>query len=212
MIYFISGLGADKRVFVNLRIDGPQKHIEWEQPLKNESLQDYSRRLIRQIDSTSEVILIGVSFGGVIAQEIARLIPVKKLIIISSIKNENEMDWKLRLVGRLNLHKPFPASVLKFFNKLTADYYFGIRSKEESKLLQRIISDTDPVFMVWAIDRLMHWRNSSATVFLHIHGTDDRIFPFGPVRNAVPVLKGGHLMILNRAEVISGLINDYLTH
>ena len=36
-------------------------------------------------------VLIGVSFGGVLAQEMSRFIDLKKVIIISSVKNTNEL-------------------------------------------------------------------------------------------------------------------------
>jgi pimeloyl-ACP methyl ester carboxylesterase len=210
-IYFISGLGADHRVFVNLKIDNSfQKHIEWEVPFKNESLSEYCQRLLTQIDQKSEVILVGVSFGGIIAQEIAKLISVKKIIIISSVKNEKEMDWKLRLVSCLKLYKFFPVSVLLFLNKFTADYYFGIKSKEESNLLHKIIEDTNPVFMMWAIDRLMKWRNKEKMDLLHLHGTKDKIFPSSSIKIFVPVREGGHFMILNKASEVSALINSYI--
>jgi len=210
-LYFISGLGADRRVFVNLEKEFPDhKHIEWEIPQKEESLAAYSQRLIDQIDLTREVILVGESFGGVIAQEIALLIPVKKLVLLSSIKNEQEMDWKLRMVSKLNLHRLFPASVLKFLNRFTADYYFSVKSREESRLLQQIINDTDPVFMTWAIDRLMHWHQRKQLPLLHIHGTSDRIFPSKYIKNAVMIKNGGHLMILDQAEEIVPVIKEYL--
>lgn len=211
MIYFISGLGADRRVFVKLEKEFPRhKHIEWEIPRREESLAAYSQRLIGQIDLNNEVILLGESFGGVIAQEIAKLIPVKKMIILSSIKNENEMDWKLRMVSKLNLHRLFPASILKFLNRFTADYYFSVKSKEESRLLQQIIIDTNPIFMVWAIDRLMHWQNSKQLPLLHIHGTADRIFPSKYIKNAIMIKNGGHLMLLDQAEEIVPPIREYL--
>lgn len=212
MIYFISGLGADRRVFVKLEKEFPHhKHIEWEVPYKEESLAEYSRRLIDQIDLKEELILVGESFGGVIAQEIATLVPVKKLIILSSIKNENEMDWKLRVVSKLNLHRLFPASILKFFNRYTADYYFSVKTKEESRLLQQIIKDTDPVFMTWAIDRLMHWENKKQLPLLHIHGTNDRIFPSKYIKNAVMIKNGGHLMLLDQVEEIIPFMQNYLS-
>jgi pimeloyl-ACP methyl ester carboxylesterase len=210
-IYFISGLGADKRVFVNLKVEHPfQKHIEWETPNKNESIQDYCKKLIAQIDLNSEVILIGVSFGGIVAQEISKIIPVKKLILISSIKNKNEMDWKLQWVSKTKIYKLFPPSFLKFLNKFTADYYFGIKSKEESDLLKQIIEDTDTVFSDWAIGQLMKWDNKTNISLLHIHGTKDKIFPVVKIKNHTSLEGGGHLMILNKADQISFAINQYL--
>ncbi len=210
-IYFISGLGADKRVFTNLTVDHSfQHHIDWEIPFVNEPLKHYCERLVNQIDKNSEVILIGVSFGGIIAQEIAKIISVKKIIILSSIKSEKELDWKLKVVSKLKLHKLFPASILLFLNKLTANYYFGIKSKEERHLLKKIIDDTNPLFMVWAIDCIMKWKNDTGIIPLHIHGTQDKIFPILNIDMCIPIEKGGHFMVFNRSKEVSLLINDFI--
>lgn len=75
-LYLISGLGADHRVFVNLNIPGVSTHvIEWKTPEPDESMQTYVSRLRPQIDTEQEVCLLGVSFGGIIAQELSKLIP-----------------------------------------------------------------------------------------------------------------------------------------
>ena len=210
-VYFISGLGADKRVFENLQIENPlQYHIEWEIPIKNESLKNYCKRLIAQIDTSCAIVLIGVSFGGIIAQEIAKLISLKKIIILSSIKSEDELDWKLRVIGKLNLHKLFPARLLLFLNTLTADYYFGIKSKEESFLLKKIIADTNLVFMVWAIDCCVKWKNNNEIVLLHIHGSQDKVFPVSSIKNYVAIETTGHFMVFSKAKEVSNLINEYI--
>jgi hypothetical protein len=52
-VYFISGLGADKRVFQNLNIDPKFNviNIEWIDPKRKETIEDYAGRLISQIDT-----------------------------------------------------------------------------------------------------------------------------------------------------------------
>ena len=211
VVYFISGLGADKRVFTKLNIEHPhQKHIEWEIPFKNESIKNYSERLINQIDKTKEIILIGVSFGGIIAQEIASIIPIKKIIILSSVKSEHEFSWQLKFVSKTNLYRLFPASLLLFLNKLTANYYFGIKTKEESILLRKIINDTNPIFMIWAISRIMNWKHKTEENILHIHGIEDKIFPINTLKNYLPIKETGHFMVYDKASDVSKIINDHL--
>jgi len=213
-IYFISGLGADERVFQFLNISGFEtKNIKWEDPLKNESLTDYSKRLINQIDLNEKVILIGVSFGGMIAQEIANLIECEKVIIISSIKSLKELDEKMRMVKQSAIYKFIPSRFLKWTNSLSADYYFSTETKEESKLLKQIITDTDRFFMKWAIDKIMTWKYESEFLqekLTHIHGTHDRIFPINNITNAIKIKDGGHFMIVNRAKEISAIIQEKL--
>lgn len=158
-IYFISGLGADERVFQFLHLPGiEKKFIRWIDPQKNETLRSYSLRLINQIEKKNEAILAGISFGGLIAQEIASLIPCKKVILISTVKSESELSLPLRFIRFTRIDKLFSSRFLKRSNKLTADVFFGTRSKQESRLLHQIIADTDEKFLRWAIDQIMIWK------------------------------------------------------
>ena len=120
------------------------------------------------------------------------------------------MGWQLQLARFTQAHRIAPARFLKWSNQLTADYYFGIRSKQESELLKKIIQDTDLHFMQWAIHQIMKWKNKSSEKVMHIHGTADRIFPKTSIKNYIPIEKGGHFMIVNEAEKISQIINKVL--
>lgn len=211
-VYFISGLGADERVFQFLDLPGViQIHIKWTNPADKEPLSKYAESLISQIDQHEPVNLIGISFGGVIAQEIAKLIPCRRIIILSSVKSPAEYSWQLSFIAITKIHRLFPASFLKWSNTLTADYYFSTRSKKESELLHRIIKETDNHFMLWAIDQLMRWKNPEPlTNMVHIHGTADRIFPKSPVKNYIPVQDGGHFMVVNKSVELSRKILENL--
>ena len=58
--------------------------IEWIIPKKKETIKQYARRMAAFVEKTKP-ILIGISFGGVMAQEMNEFLDLKKLIIISSI-------------------------------------------------------------------------------------------------------------------------------
>lgn len=209
-IYFISGLGADERVFQFLDLPGIEKiYIKWISPEDQESLASYASRLTKQIDLTQDIILVGISFGGIIAQEIAKIKACKKVILISSIKRPQEFSWQLSLVSCCRIYRLFPTKILKWSNALTADYYFSTTSKTESKLLHQIIQETDDRFMIWAIDRLMTWKNPNAQKgIIHIHGTADRIFPISPIKNCIRVSGGGHFMVVNKSTELSKIIME----
>ena len=83
-VYGISGLGADKRVFEKLTLDLELIPIDWITPYKNERIEDYAKRLSKKIDKKEEFIIIGVSFGGLIATEISKILKSKLTILISS--------------------------------------------------------------------------------------------------------------------------------
>ena len=213
-VYFISGLGADKRVFAKLQLqDVEPVFIKWLPPLEKEILSEYCNRLLQQIDQSKPIFLIGVSFGGIVAQEIAKLIKVQKIIIISSVKSPSEYSLSIKLARTLKLNKFVPSSVLKHLNHFSSDYYFSIKTKSESDLLSKIIEDTDTPFMAWAIEQILHWENEPRhQSLLHIHGDDDRIFPSKYIKDATWIKGGGHFMVYNRAnemsDLISRMIND----
>lgn len=210
MVYFISGLGADERVFQFLKLPGVEKRfIKWVSPFHRESLSSYCKKLIDQIDPQQEIILIGISFGGIIAQELAKLVPCKKVIIISSVKSRAEFNWQLKLASNLQLHRIVPRWLLQLANQITANYYFDVRDKAEAKLLQQVIKDTDPTFLTWAIDRIMNWHEYDYLQnIIHIHGSIDKIFPIKYINNVIEIPNGGHFMIVNKADQLERLIFD----
>ena len=70
--------------------------LEWFIPLDKESLEDYALRMTKNIKHENPV-LIGVSFGGILVQEIAKLIKVRKTIIISSVKSNKEFPRRIKI-------------------------------------------------------------------------------------------------------------------
>jgi pimeloyl-ACP methyl ester carboxylesterase len=211
-IYCISGLGADERVFGFLRLPGAEMvQIKWVMPGQNESISNYARRLVEQMDTREAITLMGVSFGGIIAQEIAKLIPCRQVIILSSVKSRAEMPRLIALVRLTHMHRLVSGRLLKWGGAAVASYYFSVKTREENRLLQSIIRHTDPAFLRWAVDQVVHWQNRTAiTGLVHIHGTKDRIFPIGRIRDAVKVDGGGHFMIVNKADLITKLIREQI--
>lgn len=169
------------------------------------------------MDVNNEITLIGLSFGGLVAQEMAKLIPCKQVIIISSVRSPEQFSWQLKLASKTRLYKIVPFWLMHLGNKLTADYYFSTTSKTESVLLHQIINDTDPHFLKWAIEKIMTWENEGITVPLtHIHGAKDRIFPIKPIRSLrthrlKEIPNGGHFMIVNQVRQIQALIFELIS-
>jgi pimeloyl-ACP methyl ester carboxylesterase len=208
ILYLLSGLGADKRVFDFLDLsDYDIFHIAWIPPLKSESLTQYAQRIIPQI-AHERPVLLGVSFGGMIAQEIAKSIPVEKVILISSATSAEAIPTYFKLLARLGIQKLVPVKAFKRPNEVLY-WLFGITSAEERSLLAAIMADTDERFFSWAIESIPKWKNASTRdLVIQIHGTHDRILAFKYADHSLP--GGGHLMIVNRAKEISAIIKKVL--
>jgi pimeloyl-ACP methyl ester carboxylesterase len=209
-IYIFSGLGADERMFQHLDCGAYEvKHIPWILPCKNESISNYAQRILTQIE-TKNPILIGLSFGGMIAIEVSKLIQTEKVILISSVKSRFELPMIYKLLGKLHIHKIIPAFLLKKSNFITY-WLFGVSSQEDKALLKDILKNTDSQFLKWAISTILIWNNNEIpTNLYHIHGTKDRILPFKKIQSAEKIKDGGHLMVLDKSDLIQDLLDQML--
>lgn len=204
-IYLFSGIGADHRAFQYLDFSGYQvTSIKWLPNEKYETIAHYAKRLLPQIVD-QRPILIGLSFGGIMAAEVAKLIDIEKLIIIASVKTRHELPPAVTNPF-CPFYKILPGGLLTRPN-IVINSLFGVQSKSDKKLLADILHDTDPVFLKWALHQIRTWRNEAIhSNTVHIHGTADRLFQFKYVRDVIPVDGGGHFMTVNKAEEISTLI------
>lgn len=209
-LYIFSGLGADERVFQRLDFSGfSTTYIKWIVPQDNETIEHYATRLLDQI-TTIKPTLIGLSFGGLIAIEIAKQIETEKVVLIASVKTKKEIPLYYRLAGQLGLHNLIPTASLKSSTFLT-NWFFGTGSKFEKQLLKQILMDTNPVFLKWAIEKVVKWGNQKETNNLfHIHGTTDRILPLKYVKCNTTIKDGGHFMTLNKADEINTILRQQL--
>jgi esterase/lipase len=211
-IYLISGLGADERVYSKINFgNNSVTFIPWLIPEKNETIEAYALRLSKKIIN-EKPILIGLSFGGMMAVEVAKHIQTEKIILISSSKNKSEVPFYYRLAGKLLLNRIVPTSVLVKSNKLV-NKVFATRSNEDKKLVASMIANTDIEILKWSIDKIVNLKNKTAhSNLFHIHGTADRILPCKFVKADYTIKGGKHLMIMTRAneveEIIMKVINS----
>lgn len=207
-IYILSGLGADERVFKNLDLDYFNViHLNWIQPKFNESIDSYSARISDNIKHENPIVL-GLSFGGIVAIEIARQIQTEKIILISSVKSKNELPPLFKLIGKLKLNRVLPISFLKYVNFITY-WFFGITESEYKLLLKQIIKETDINYLKWSIDQILNWKNIDIIENIyHIHGNNDRIFPIKYIQNNQEVVDGGHFMILDKPKEIEVFLKE----
>lgn len=209
-VVVFSGLGADERVFCNIRLESfDVTFLQWESPIKNERLEHYAARLTDQI-KTSKPVLIGLSFGGIVALEVAKLIEVEKVILISSIQSPAELPILYKWSGCLKLHKIVPSWALKWPNFI-GYWFFGAHSKADKHLLKSVLNDTDPRFLKWAIEQVLFWKSEwiSSNIY-HIHGDKDRILPLLDKKYTAVIRGGGHLMVYNKAEELNNKLMKIL--
>ena len=204
-IYGISGLGADKRVFQYLQLNSEFIPIDWIPPLTKESIENYSLRLAKAINTEEEFGILGVSFGGLVATEISKQLNPKLTILISTAETRQELSSIYRLFGKTGIINWLPKQLFDP-PRFVAHWIFGTQQK---KLLNEILDDTDLAFAKWAIQALLTWKNVEkiANPCLKISGTKDKLIPPSDFENTILIENGAHFMIVDRADEISQIIN-----
>jgi pimeloyl-ACP methyl ester carboxylesterase len=206
-IYLIPGVGANDMVFKNIELPGYEVvHLKWPKHKKHEPLQSYVKKLVPQIKTDTQPILLGLSFGGIVAMELAKLVNPYKTILISSIKTHHERPLKLMFLNSLKFHRLLPGKLVVQF-RFWLNWLLGKLSAEDWELVELMIREANIEFNEWAVDQAINWHNDEVPDnVVHIHGTSDRIFPSFYVRKAIWIKGGSHFMIVNRAKEISKII------
>jgi pimeloyl-ACP methyl ester carboxylesterase len=211
-VYFISGLGADRRVFRHIRVPDAYEavYLEWLRPGKDESLPAYAARMAGQVDTSEPFYILGLSLGGMIASEIARMHPNGKLILLASIPHARHLPGYYRWMQRILLHKLVPVGAIKTGVYLRR--YFTTESKEDKDMLRNMIRDADPYFIRWSLSAVLKWEAGEfPREVVHIHGTNDIVIPVRYTRPTHIIPGGSHLMIFDRAQDINSILAEILS-
>jgi pimeloyl-ACP methyl ester carboxylesterase len=211
-LYLISGLGVDRRLLSRLKFGPGIKviHLDWITPEKGETLAEYALRLAEGIDTGELFAIAGVSFGGMIAAEIAKKYNPQAVILLSSSAARGELPLLFKIAGALRLNKLFPPQLIKIINPLTY-WLFDAHTKEEKRLLKDILLDTSSSFVYWAMNSILHWQNEEIPVNLfHIHGRKDKILPIRYVKADIEIAEAGHLMVYSHGQEVSKAIENFL--
>ncbi|MDA3844282.1 MAG: alpha/beta hydrolase [Candidatus Kapabacteria bacterium] len=206
-VYAISGLGADKRVFKYLNLKGEIVPIDWIERKAGESIADYALRMAESINQEEEFTIMGLSFGGLIATEISKILNPKLTVLISSAETKTDLRSLYRLLGKSKLTRIIPENLFNLPIGI-AGFVFGTDNRE---LLKSILDDLDLKFAKWAVGELLNWGNEERLKnCLNISGTKDKIMPPSKDADTVLIQGGEHFMIVDRAEEVSEIVNTRL--
>lgn len=200
-VYFMPGLGASPSIFERIQLPSAvfEMHfLEWLLPKNEETLEDYALRMAKNVKHDN-AILVGVSFGGILVQEMKAFLNTSKVIIISSIKSNDELPRKMKIAKITKAYKLIPTKLLKNI-EVFAKFSFGSSIvKQRLKLYERFLSVRDKSYLDWGIENIINWKRTEIdTKIIHIHGDEDEVFPIKYIKNAIIVKGGTHIMILTK--------------
>lgn len=214
-VYTLPGLALDSRIFEKISIPNVNLiHLNWIEPFDdNESIQDYAKRFCTQfMHHEGEIVLIGHSFGGVLAQEISKITTVNHIFLLSSIIDEVEKPIIFEHLFQTGLYK----WMTPFGSWLTVPFWgfiFDYQSVAHLRLFQKMILSKSYRLFRWSFKTLFSWKSDGriSTVMTRIHGTDDKTFHINRMKHMDYIIQnGGHFMVYKKADEINSIIQNEL--
>lgn len=202
----LPGMAADERLFGAQLDRFPNLRVPtWIHPHPREPLRAYAARLARTIDPGRPCVVGGASFGGIVALELATLVPAVACVLIGSIRSPTELPWRWRAARPLARLGPARLGQVA-----------GAAARAGRRLLSpatarrfRRLARPEAAFVRWAMCAVLRWAPSPAArrvrVF-HIHGERDRTLPVQLTRPDVVVPGGAHALSLFNPTAV----NDFL--
>ena len=185
------GLAANSTIFERIKLPEDQFEIiflEWEIPIDAETLSEYAKRIALKV-SHENPVLIGVSFGGILVQEMAAFLTIRKLIIISSVKSNHEFPLHFKVAKTTKAYKLVPTSLLQNIENL-AKFSFGEFINNRIKLYEKYLSVRDIRYLDWAIEQVILWKRTEVdSKVIHIQGDADEVFPVKNIQNYIQMSK-----------------------
>ncbi|WP_439152486.1 alpha/beta hydrolase [Winogradskyella sp.] len=199
-VYLMPGMAANPTIFEHIKLPEDRYKIhwlEWQIPDKDETLEAYAKRMCTFINH-NDIVLLGVSFGGILVQEMSKFLKIKKLFVVSSVKSHHELPKRFKLLKITRAYKILPTQLVSNID-LLAKYALGETVKKRVDLYKKYLSVNDKTYLDWAIKQVVCWEQEEPHQdAIYIHGDKDLIFPHSCVGDCIVVKGGTHIMIINK--------------
>src|SRR3990172_11672079 len=190
MIYALPGMGADSAMYPQPWPTLPGiTLVEWPAYAGEESIAAVARRIIETERIPEDAILIGSSFGGFVACEIAKHRRLRRLVLVGSAIRKEEINGLLRFLHPLARVAPIKATQ-RFLGRLTGD-------------IPRMLSRNEAAFVRAMCRATFEWPGLEQGLIepLRLHGRRDLLIP--PSADADLLVDGRHMIAMtNAAECV----------
>jgi len=208
---FIPGLGADSRLFEAQRKVFPNAVTPpWLAPLKDETLAHYARRWAQHLKLKKGCVLVGISFGGMVALEMAAWVRPQAVLLIGSCRHPSSVPWNLRFMGSFRVW-PKLAKALARLNPSVRGWFLGVNKGDQLDLLMKMFRESPDDFLAWTVNAIRGWKgfDGKFSPVRQIHGRRDRLIPCRNVEPDEVIEDGGHTIILTHPEEVNSFIGKW---
>lgn len=205
-ILLLTGMTPDRRIFDRvLPLLSNAEVVEWIPPGAHEPIAAYANRLSCNFDPHLSTVVCGVSFGGIIARELACRLNARSCVLVSSVGSPQEMPPWYRLCRNLS-----PATTAWFLRAIgcIATYWPGML-KTPSICRAAKLAGRSGQWYRWATAAVLTWKPSvgiDRVPLIKIHGDRDTTFPIRYINSDLVIDGGGHLLPLTHYQEIAAAL------
>lgn len=207
-IFLLPGMTTGYPVFSRLLPLLPNAAVvDFLPPEKNEPLTVYAERMAATV--TPEGVIAGISFGGIVAQEISRVLKPRGCIVISSVCSPEQLPPWLR-AWRIVGGKP-ASPILNLAGSVAALLPQFIRTDSTTRLTK--LAGTSGAWHRWATGAVLNWVPEPEPLpspVLRIHGDADVTFPVRYVQPDVLVKGGRHDLPVSHPQETATAILQFI--
>ncbi len=214
-ILFISGWGADHRTFTP-QLDAFETQAVYCARLPwswGESLPEYAARLVHAYNPHGPCVLVGMSMGGMLAQEMAPLLDARAVVLVATARGRQGMHASRALLRALAVLTPTPLAWV-LHRGATRAFRFGARRGWCQPLVE--LEAWRSRDLLRAIRAVLRWRGAPPThvPIVHIHGKRDAVLKCPDPDTHDPQADGelvliddaGHLVSLSHPHTVNDTI------
>lgn len=208
-LYLISGLGADFKALEKLKFPEYLEpvFIEWLIPKKDESFNNYVRRMAEKIDASEPFSLLGYSFGGILVQEIDRVKPAEKVIILGSIKSHKEKSRFIKFGEISRITRFLPEKVFSPKSAITYSFLRKFFDPQNPKLME-YFQVRNTYYLKWSVEKISAWKFQENPKVIQILGSKDIVFPLKYSNPDYIIENGTHLFPVTKHNEVSLILKE----
>lgn len=212
-LILLPGLSASREVYQPQLMRFPDLIVpDWPKPLRAETLSEYAERFAAILAPIGPCVLGGMSFGGMLAQEMARFLKPQGLILIATVRGPDELPLYAKAGHSMRGLIPWlPVGLLQqltwFLECPGVRSIFPLR-----RILARQFRDADRDLFRWSLDQIVRWPDAPVVTcpIWHIHGDRDRVLPASRTSPNRIVPGGGHVLTLTHPSAVNDFIAECL--
>ena len=202
-ILLLTGMTPDRRLFDRLLPLLPTAVVvDWIRPTPYESIGSYAKRLSQRIPHDDSTVVCGVSFGGIVACELANHLNAKACVLVSSVRSPLELPPWFRIFRILD-----PRTAEAAMNATgTLAAYWPRQLKTPSTWRLMKLAGTPGEWHRWATAAVLNWQPSTEVECIplfQIHGDCDSTFPIRYTDADIVIHGGGHVLPLTHCEEVA---------